>query len=190
MKWQSNFMKEPLEQLEKIIQDYDAFSLSAERLKWLDIKEQHENWFRSYPLGILLDVFEFPQDYNILHHITDVYTRTVLSNMAYYEEWEGNFWDTTSWEERRNCLTKGEKLYKNYATFRELRLIERDWPYLVKEITYFANENKIPPRDQKKYLDQFENAKVIELGGAYIGDADYWAIKRNSLMIVSCGCWD
>lgn len=184
-----HFMKQPLEQLKEIMLDYDTFCHTAEKLEWLDIEEQHDNWFRSYPLGIQLDAYMFPRDYIILHHIADVYTRAVLSSMAYYEEWEPKFWDMPR-VERKRCLTEGKMLYKNYAVFRELRLVERNWDYLVNEIKYFAGENKVPVSEQKRYLDRFENAKVIELGGCYAGDFSYWAIKRNILLVVSCGCWD
>lgn len=51
-------------------------------------------------------------------------------------------------------------------------------------------ENKVPFSVQKQYLDLFENAAVIELGGLCASDASYWAVKHNLLLVVDCGCWD
>ena len=187
----TDFMRQPLQQLERIIRDYTVFSCIAERLEWFALEERHEDWYKpqAYPLGIQLDAFLFPENYIILHHIEDVYARVILSTIAYYEEWPSSFWDIPQ-SERKYCLQKGRKLYESYSTFRDIRLIRRDWSYLTREIKYFADINKVPDSHQNHYLKRFENAKVIELGGAYIGDASYWAIKRNTLLSVSCGCWD
>ena len=187
----SDFMEQCLERLKKVMLNYDIFSCIAKNLEWLDIEEQYEDWYQTYPLGIQLEIFKFPQDYIILHHIEDVYVRVNLSTIAHYEEWESNFWKISP-KERNQCLKEKGMLYlyENYATFKELRLVRRNWAYLANEIQYFAGKNKISISYQKQYLDLFENAKVIELGGCYKGDASYWAIKRNILLAVSCGCWD
>ena len=177
-----------LEQLKEIIQDYDIFCRNAEKLKWNDIEEQHAR-FQTNALGIDFEVYEFPKDYMILTHAAEVYTRCVLSSMAYFEEWDQKFWDIPL-DERKVCLTKGRELYESYAFIRDLRLVERDWDYLAKEIKYFADYNKIPELEQKKYLERFQNTLVIELGGYYAGDACYWVIKENALLVISCGCWD
>ena len=183
-------MTQSLDQLKSVTQNYEVFACIAEKLEWTDVEERHEDWWdRSDPFGIRLDVFKFPEDYVILHHIADVYARVVLSDMAYYEEWDPRFWDMPQ-TGRRQCLEQGTDLYRNYAMFHELRLISREWDYLVREINFFADQNKVPVSSRKKYLDQFENAKVIELGGCYAGDSVYWAIKRNTLLVVDCGCWD
>ena len=185
-----DFMDQPLRQLKSVIQNYEVFACFAEKLEWPDVKEQHEDWWRrSDPIGIQLHVFEFPEDYVILHHIEDVYAGVVLSIMAYFEEWGPRFWDIPQ-AERKQCLEQGIDLYGNYAMFKELRLISREWDYLVGEINFFADQNRVPVSSRKKYLDWFENAKVIELGGYYAGDTTYWAIKRNALMVADCGCWD
>ncbi len=184
-----SFLEEPLERLRGLLPDYDRFCRIAERLAWQSAKERHEDWRCTYPLGILLDAYEFPRDYILLHHAADVYVQSVLSGMAYAEGWGPDFWDIPQ-AERTRCLAQGKALYQAYAVFREVRLIKRDWAYLAEEIQFFANVNKIPVSQQKRYLDRFENAKVIELGGSDGGDAVYWAVKRSALLVVSCGCWD
>lgn len=185
------FMEQVVERLRRIILDYDVFSSVAEKLDWLDVEEQHEEWRHTYPFGMQIEVYRFPQDYLVLHHVEDAYVRTVLSDMAHYEEWEPGFWEISQ-EERRHCLkeTGMRALCKEYTAFKETRLIQRDWTYLAKEIQYFANVSKVSVSVQKPFLDLTENAKVIELGGWYNGDAEYLAIKRNVLLVVSCGCWD
>ncbi len=185
-------MEQSLEQLKRIMLDYDYFLYIAEKLEWLDVEEQYEEWRHHYPLNMLLEVYKFPQDYDILHHMADVYVRVVFSSMAHYEEWEPGYWDVSR-EERRQRLKAEYMLYwyEQYATFAELRLRRRDWTHLANEIKSFAVENDVLPFSyQKQYLDSFENAKVIELGGYYAGDATYWAIKHNTLLVVSCGFWD
>ncbi|MCI8810119.1 MAG: hypothetical protein HFF84_08325 [Oscillibacter sp.] len=184
-----DYMEEFLKQLRGLLADYGAFCRIAEGLTWQDAEERHEDWFRTYPLGIRLDAYEFPRGYIILHHAAEAYVQSVLSGMAHAEEWEPGFWDIPP-AERTCCLAQGKKLYQAYAIFREVRLIKRDWAYLAEEIQFFANVNKIPVSQQKRYLDRFENAKVIELGGSDGGDAVYWAVKRSALLVVSCGCWD
>ena len=113
-----DFMDQPLEQLKSVTQNYDAFSCAAEKLEWLDIEEQHEDWWcRSGPIGIQLDAFKFPEDYIILHHITDVYARVVLSTMAYYEGWGPRFWEIPQ-AERRQCLEQGTLRSRPYSGYR------------------------------------------------------------------------
>ncbi|MDE7477761.1 MAG: hypothetical protein K2M91_07405 [Lachnospiraceae bacterium] len=189
--WSLDFMiTQSIEKLRGIMLNYDIFSSIAEKLEWLDMEEQYEEWRQSY-LGIGLEVFKFPQDYIILNHIEDVYVRVALSTMAHYEGWEPQFWNILQEERKLNLKEKGMLyMYENYVAFKDLRLVKRDWTYLANEIQFFANENEIPISYQKQYLDTFENAKVIELGGDYSGDASYWAMKRNKLLVVSCGCWD
>lgn len=183
-------MEQPLEQLKRIMLDYDYFSCIAEKLEWLDVEEQYEEWRQNYPLGIQLEVYKFPQDYDILHHMADVYVRVAFSSMAHYEEWGPGYWDISREERRQRLKTEFMLyMYEQYATFAELRLMRRDWTHLANEINFFAGKNNVPVSYQKQYLDSFKNAKVIELGG-FTGDATYWAIKHNTLLVVSCGFWD
>ena len=60
-----SFLEEPLERLRGLLPDYDRFCRIAERLAWQSAKERHEDWRCTYPLGILLDAYEFPRDYKI-----------------------------------------------------------------------------------------------------------------------------
>lgn len=173
--------------LKKVVSDYNVFCSIAENLEWIKIKEAHENWFRTYPLGIFVDAYEFPEGY-VQSNIADAYVRTILSEMAFSEGWDKDFWDIPQ-EERKRCLTEGILLYKPYAVIQEVRFIERSWEYLAQEIEYFATKNKISVLEQKKYIDKFQGAKVIEIGGWY-NDFIYMAMKQNLILIVFCGFWD
>lgn len=84
MEQQLDFMKQPIEQLREIIQDYNVFCRTAEKLEWINIKEQYKMYQLNYTI-IDFGVYEFPNNYRILSHIMNVYARTVLSCMAYYE---------------------------------------------------------------------------------------------------------
>ena len=108
--------------------------------------------------------------------------------MAFSEGWDKDFWDIPQ-EERKRCLTEGILLYKPYAVIQEVRFIERSWEYLAQEIEYFATKNKISVLEQKKYIDKFQGAKVIEIGGWY-NDFIYMVMKQNLILIVFCGFWD
>ncbi|MCI9051025.1 MAG: hypothetical protein HFI05_03735 [Lachnospiraceae bacterium] len=81
---QLDFMNQPIEQLREIIQDYDVFCRTAEKLEWINIKEQYKIYQLNYTV-MDFGVYEFPKSYIILSHIMDVYAQTVLSCMAYYE---------------------------------------------------------------------------------------------------------
>ena len=99
-----------IEKLREIMLNYDIFSSIAEKLEWLDMEEQYDEW-RFEPCGIELAVFKFPQDYIILRHIEDVYVRVALSTMAHYEGWEPQFWNISQ-EERKQTLKESDMLYK------------------------------------------------------------------------------
>ena len=181
MQWMSD-------ELKNVVKYYDKFYYVAERLEWIDIEEQHENWFKTYPLGIQLDMYEFPRGY-IQDNIACAYVRACLSDMAFYEEWDRNFWDIPQ-SDRKYCLTEGRTVYASYVTFRDVRFIEREWSYLVREIEFFAGKNGVSASEQRRYTERFENAEVLELGGYYGGDSTYLAIKQNLMLVVSCGFWD
>lgn len=170
-----------------VVTRYDEFCHIAEQLAWIEIGEQHENQ-HSYPLGITLDMYEFPQEY-IQSNIAVAYVRACLSGMAFCEEWDRNFWDIPH-TERKQYLTKGRWLYEPYAIVGDARFVERDWNYLIGEIEFFACEkgNSVPK--WRRYTNRFENAEVLELGGAYQGDYIYLAVEQNLMLVVSCGFWD
>ena len=47
---QLDFMNQPIEQLREIIQDYDVFCRTAEKLEWIKIKVQYKIYQLNYTL--------------------------------------------------------------------------------------------------------------------------------------------
>ena len=173
--------------LRNVSSDYNTFCSIAESLEWIAIKEVHEEWVTTYPLGIFVDAYEFPKDY-VQYNIESVYVRIILSGMAFSEEWDKDFWNISQ-EERKKCLAEGAFLYKPYAIVQEMHFIERDWKYLAQKIEYFATLNKIPISKQKQYMDKLQGARVMEIG-AYYNDVLYIAIKQDFVLVVFYGFWD
>lgn len=132
-------------ELSEIVNNFELFSETAENIEWIDIKEHHEDWCKNYPLGIMVDSFSFPDGY-VEKNFKDAYVRCILSSMAYFEEWDKDFWNITK-EERTYCLTnKPEKsnmnLYKIYTTYKDLRLKPVSSEFLSKEVSYFAGKTE------------------------------------------------
>lgn len=181
-------MNNNLSLIKDVISDYNKFCEIAKKIEWLELYEEHEDWWNTYPLGIVFSIYEFPKDY-IKNDILSSYVRIILSNIAFSEGWDKNFWDIDEIK-REKYLKEGKSLYEPYAITKDIRFIERSFEYLKKEIQYYANANKIDILKQKRYLDKFEDAIVIEIGGCYSGDFEYLVIKDNFISIVYCGVWD
>ncbi|MEY8330471.1 hypothetical protein AALB81_14280 [Lachnospiraceae bacterium 48-33] len=47
--------------LKDVISDYNRFYSIAQQLEWIEIKEQHQDWYHDYghyyPFGIYVDIF-------------------------------------------------------------------------------------------------------------------------------------
>ena len=199
-KW--DFMKPPIKQLESVVSNYDSFCDAAKQLERLDINVWHDDYGNNNPLGVHFNAIEFPEEYIILYHIADAYVRAILSDTAFYKRWYRVFyqvysckdWNRDFWNiphnERKKYLIEGRTLYEGLATMKEPLFIMRDWDYLESTIKFFAGVDNITTISKySKYLNQFENAKIVEIDGCK-GDYDvYLAMKRNSMLLVTCGCW-
>lgn len=177
-----------IHELTEIVNNYSTFFNVAVSMEWIETKEKHEDWFRNYPTGILMDLHCFPEGY-IEQHFKECFVRCILSDIAFYEEWEKDFFPVDE-KERSEYLTKGKKLYESYMTFKELRLQIVTSDDLKKEIQFFAKSNEISVLEQKFYYPYIDDAVIIELGGMYSGDYVYIAIKPESMLFVNCGIWD
>ena len=182
-----------IKELSEIVNNFQLFKEIAENIEWIDIEEYHRDWFKTYPLGITVDVCCFPEGY-VEKHFKESYVRCILSSMAYFEEWDKDFWDIPK-EERTYCLTnkatKGNiNLYETYTTYKDLRLKPVSSDFLSKEVRYFAGENKIEYKEQEAFLKYAENAVIIEIGGCYAGDYSYISVQGDNIFMVDCGVWD
>lgn len=199
-KW--DFMKQPIKLLESIVSNYDSFCDVAEQLEWLDIHVWHDDYGNNNPFGVHFNAIEFPEEYLIIYSIADAYVLAILSDTAFYKKWYSFFydvypckgWNRDFWDipcdQRKNYLIEGRTLYEGLATMKEPLFIMRDWAYLASEIKFFAGVDNITTISKyAKYLNQFENAKVIEIDGCKRVYDVYLAMKRNRMLLVTCGYW-
>ncbi len=174
--------------LKDLITNYEKFCHVAVGLEWIKIEAEYNDWFKVYPMGINIGIFGFPEGY-VQNNFANAYVRAVLSGIAFYEEWDKDFFDIPQ-SGRKKCLDSGGKLYEEYAIPSELRFIKRDWEYLAKEIRFFAGLNKIPLKEQENIISKIQGAEVIETGGSYYADYEYVAVKGDTVIMVCCGLWD
>ena len=186
--WRGMAPIDGIRDLRDVVSDYDKFCHIAEQVEWIDIEERHEGFSSKQPLRIYLNEYEFPAEY-VRKNMIQAYVRSVLSSIAFYEEWDKDCWKM-SLSERKICLEKGKEFYKAYVIPKELRLVERDWKYLFQEIEIFAGADNISSSEWQRYLQRFEDAMVIETGGCDAADYEYLAIKNDSVLLVACGYWD
>lgn len=176
--------------LNSIIGNYEKFAQIAMEIPWFSVEEQHEDWFKTYPLGIYMDLVHFPKGY-VKAHFPEAYVRTALCTIAAAEEWDKDFFDI-SMEERKKCLCgeRSEMLYGGYVNFSEVRLQICTEEHLRKEVNWFAGRNGISIEEQEKYLAYAKDATILELGGCYGGDYTYLVVKGDTLLLIDCGIWD
>lgn len=172
------------EALRAAASDYESFCAVAEGLAWVDVREWHST-VQNRALGAALDMLEFPSGY-LGEHLAEGYVRTLLSGMAFSEEWERDFWNIPR-AERKRCLTLGRQMYEGYAVVRELRLASRTWDHLARELAFFASDSQ---KELEKYFDRMAGGTVVEIGGSYYDDYVYFSVKGESGLLVSCGIWD
>lgn len=183
---------EIIEELSGFLNSYEAYKERAIKLEWIEVKEEHVDWSKKYPLGIMIDVLQFPKDY-VGNNFTDAYVRGILSSMAYFEEWDANFWNMKEGERRKVfhiCEQHKSDVYRTYFELRELRLKSITSEFLIGELEYFSKENGATEGEIHKYSEMIRNAICIELGGCYAGDYNYLAVWNDVLIFINCGVWD
>nr|WP_308743129.1 hypothetical protein [uncultured Anaerocolumna sp.] len=52
-----------INELTEIVNNYATFCNVAVSMEWIEIKEKHEDWCRNYPIGIIMDLYCFPEGY-------------------------------------------------------------------------------------------------------------------------------
>ncbi len=179
-----------LAELNELIGDYDRFAQIAMEIPWFPVEEHHDNWSRSYPVGIYVDMICFPKGY-VEANFSEAFVRAALSAIAFGEEWDKDFWDIPS-EERKKCLYSehSENCYGSYINFKDMRLQAHTEEHLRKEVNWFAGENGVSLGEQEKYLAYAKDAIILELGGYYSGDYTYLVVKEDTILLIDCGIWD
>lgn len=106
-----------------------------------------------------------------------------------WKDCESAFW-TLSQEDKKAYLTKCRAMYEGIVEVEAPKLFVRDWEYLVSEIEFFAGKyNSAIFSKTFPDLCCFNNAKVLKVSGCEGCFDVYMAMRRNRLLLVTCGCW-
>ena len=181
-----------IQNLKEIVNQYRLFKETAIHMKWIDIREEHFDWYRKYPIGMFVNVYEFPVNYLEIH-FRDAFVRCCISELAFQEEWDKNFFDTSEAQRTlyiKNAEACGLNPYQDICTWKELRLKSVTADILKGKVREYASRNEIPNEEQNKILSYLEYTFVIEIGGCYAGDSNYIAVGKDRIIMISCGIWD
>lgn len=173
-----------LRELSEIVNRFDVFKVIALNMEWIEISELHEDWFRSYPLGIMIDLYHFPKGY-VKKYFKECYIRCRIAETAYYEEWDKDYFNVPKKERLEYINT-----YETVTMYKELRLKKVSCDALKKEIEFYATVNGITMEEQKRFYPYIEGANIIEIGGCYSGDHSYIAVQGDTILTIDCGIWD
>lgn len=179
-----------LAELNGLIGDYEKFAQIAVQITWFPVDEQHDDWFRKYPLGIYVNLVKFPKGY-VAANFSEAYVRAVLTAIGTENEWDEDFWNISYGERNRRLYSaKAEAHLGSYINFNEIRLKVCTEEHLQKEVNWFANNNGISYEEQEKYLHYVKDAVIIELGGGYSSDYTYLVVKEDTMLLIDCGIWN
>lgn len=177
--------------LKQITNQYEEFKKIAIHLKWSDCHEKHFEWYRKYPLGLVMSIYSFPENY-VETHFNDAFVQCCISELAFNEEWDKQFFNTSE-SERNIYINNAEKStfnpYHNVCTWEELRLKPVTADFLRKEIRKYTDANE-PILDHQGNFLLLDKMAIIEIGGCYNGDSDYIAADENCIIRINCGIWD
>lgn len=177
-----------IDQLNKIVNNYDKLKKIAENIVWLDINERHFYWQHQY-LGIDAHLYDFPQNY-VKDNFEDAYVRAVFGRMGADWEWEDDFWKIPV-AEREQLLANGRNwCYGDYLLYKQLRMKPVPEEAMLKEIKYFCDVNSVENETVELISSYVKDAESIELGGDFGGESIYISIKPNSILLTACGYWD
>lgn len=174
--------------LKKIVNHYEYYRNIAVNLEWAEFNSKYYDWFQKYPIGIFVAVCEFQKGY-VKNNFEQAYVQTVLTYMAYIEEFKEDFRNTPS-DELLKYMTQAEDFYSNYMTYKELRMIPVTEEYLINQIWFYAESNSVSESDINSVIPYVTGAENIEIGGYYGLDYTFISVKDNSIMLVDCGVWD
>ncbi|MDE6780219.1 MAG: hypothetical protein K2J40_01985 [Ruminococcus sp.] len=174
--------------LKKIVNNYDYYKDIAVNLEWTETYSKYYDWFKKYPIGMFVSIYDFPENY-VRDNFEQAYVQTVLMYMAYCEEWEQDFWKIP-YSERLQYMTQAKDFYADYMTYKEYRMKAVTEEYLINEIKCHAEMYNIPESKVNSVIPYLTGAENIEIGGYYFGDHTFISIKDNSIMLVDCGIWD
>lgn len=173
-----------IKELSEIINHFDTFKEIALNMNWIKITELHKDWYRNYPLGIMIDLYHFPKSY-VEKYFKECYIRCRIAETAYYEEWDKNYFNVPK-EQRLEYIP----FYENINTYKDLRLKQVSCDILKQEIEFYATKNEITIEEQKRFYPYIEGAGIVDIGGCYAGEHFYIAVQGDTILTVDCGVWD
>lgn len=174
--------------LKKIVNHYEYYKNIAVNLEWAEFNSRYYDWFQKYPIGIYVAVCEFQEGY-VKDNFEQAYMQTVLTYMAYINEFEEDFRNTPS-DELLKYMTEAEDFYSAYITYEELRMIPVMEEYLINQIWFYAESNDVSESEINSVIPYVTGAENIEIGGLFCRDHTFISIKDNSIMLIKCGVWD
>ena len=170
--------------LKKIVNNYEYYRDIAVNLEWAESRSEYYDWtVKVYTIGMNVRIYDFPENY-VRNNFEKAYTQAVLSDMAYYEEWEQDFWKIPQ-SERLEYMTNADNFYSDYVTYKELRMKTVTEDYLINEIWWHAFYNSVQGSKLNSLIPYVMGAENIEIGGIY-SDHTFVSIKDNSIMIIDC----
>lgn len=169
-----------------LLTDYDTFTEIALRLEWAEAACESYDLSPRYPIGCMVQVIRFRAG-DMQAHFAERFVQAVLMRIADSNEWQPDFWQIPI-EERRECLTKGEQLYRNELSYREVRLQPVSGQALWERIQGDAGERvRALPHDLRGLIVQGQS---IELGGTWELDHDVMTVTSDALIFTNYGIWD
>ncbi|MDE7105404.1 MAG: hypothetical protein K2O36_05940 [Ruminococcus sp.] len=167
--------------LKKIVNHYDYYKNIAVNLEWTVFNSGYYEWHKNHHVVIFVTVCDFSGDY-VKNNFEQAYVQTVLTYMAYMEEFKEDFRNTPS-AELLKYMTQAEDFYANYITYKELRMKQVTEEYLINEIWLHAVYNSVPERKVNSLIPYLAGAENIEIGGFYPEEHTFISIKDTSIML-------
>ncbi len=171
--------------LRSLINNYEQFRIIASNLNWVHIDtefidgSQHQNevfW------GI--HKIHFPKGY-VAEYTKEAIVQSLLKVIADYEEWEDDFWEKISREERLYCLDNGKQLYSGYICYEKLKLNKLSFKNFLDDIHSWG----LCDERAEQSICQFPDAEVIALGSNGYGPDENWiAIQDDTIVFVEFYC--
>lgn len=180
--------------LKKIVNNYDYYKDIAVNLEWAESRSEYYDWtVKAYTIGMNVRIYDFPENY-VRDNFEKAYTQAVLSDMAYYEEWEQDFWKIPQ-SERIEYMTNADNFYSDYITYKEYRMESVTEDFLIQIIKHYAamytaKNYNIPESEVNSAISYLTGAENIDIGGYYSLDHTFISIKDSSIMLIDYGVWD
>ena len=193
--------KEYMTHLKSIINHYDMYKKIAVPLKWEETRTAYCD-ASQYRREIYLRLYtvQFRKGY-LQTNFAEAFVQTMLTMMAYTEEWELDFWAHITPEERLNNLVKGQSFFSEYFCFErlcmqpmtaeELRQDVHSWfPWAeTQEELKTKHAFRLPDEAHSMFTD-FSRAEAMCLGGldGCTPDENWLAIQDDAFLFIAFHC--